>query len=98
MTPDQAYSIFNTMDLYHIRRIKPSDFAEQNRVMTRNVSKFEGKFSYQRTPYFKELINTLSPDHPARIVAFMKGAQIGASANLIENGLAWIFYAMSWYG
>lgn len=75
---------------YRISDILPSEFAEQNRVMTSDVSAWLGKFSYDRTPYFKEIINCLSPDHPARIVAIEKGAQIGNTAGVIENGICWI--------
>lgn len=69
--------------------LKPSEWAEKNRVMPQG-SPFPGPYSYDKTPYFKEIVNHLSPESPARIIAFMKGAQIGASAGVIENGLGWI--------
>lgn len=70
--------------------IKPSDWAEQNRVMDSSVSAFPGQFSFDRTPYTREIVDTLSQDHPARIVGVMKGAQIGFSTSVIENGIGWI--------
>lgn len=75
---------------YRLSTLKPSEWAEQNRVMTSEVSRFVGKFSYDRTPYLREIVDCLSPNHPARIVAVMKGAQIGFNAGVIENGIAWI--------
>lgn len=70
--------------------IKPSEWAEANRVMSSDVTSFPGPFRFDRTPYCKEIVDCLSPDHPARIVAVMKGAQIGFSVNVIENGIGWI--------
>ena len=73
-----------------ISDISPSDWAEKRRFMTSNVSAFEGPFTYDRTPYLKEPVNCLSPSHPARKIAVMKGAQIGFSTGVIENGIGWI--------
>ena len=74
---------------YHISNIRPDVFAETRRVMTSDVSAFEGKFSFKRSPYMREPLNRLSPDDPARIVAVMAGSQIGKTSNLIENGICW---------
>lgn len=74
----------------HVSNIKPSDWVEQNRVMTPDVSPIPGRFSYDNSPYIKELIDCLATDHPAKIVAVMKGAQIGFSTGLIEGGIGWI--------
>lgn len=73
-----------------ISTIKPSDWNEKNRSMDSSLSRYEGKFSYKVTPYTKEIVDCLSPDHPARIVAVMKGAQIGFSTGVIEAGVGWI--------
>jgi phage terminase large subunit GpA-like protein len=70
--------------------IKPSEWAEANRSMDSSVSRFKGRFSYDVTPYMREIVDCLSPDHPARIIGFMKGAQIGGSVGLIESGTGWI--------
>lgn len=75
---------------FKLSDIKPSDYVEQNRVMTSDVSAWEGKFRYDKNPYLKEIINRLSPDDPARIVAVMKGAQIGFTAGVVEGGIVWI--------
>lgn len=96
-TTDQIYERYGHQleDLLEASRIllsdiSPSVWTEQNRVMTTNVSPFPGPFSYERTPYLREVVDCLSPDHPARIVAVMKGAQIGFSTGVIEAGIGWI--------
>lgn len=69
---------------------KPSDWNERNRIMTSDVSPWPGKFSYDKSPYLREIVDCLAPDHPARIIAVMKGAQIGFSTGVIEAGIGWI--------
>lgn len=66
---------------------KPSEFAERKIVMKQP---FPGRFKYDKTPYTREIVDCLAPDHPCRWLAFMKGLQIGASAGVILPGLAWI--------
>ena len=58
--------------------------------MTTDVSPFPGNYKYDRTPYCREIVNCMDPAHPARIVAVMKGAQLGFTAGVIENGIGWI--------
>jgi phage terminase large subunit GpA-like protein len=73
-----------------ISNIKPSDWVEQNRYMTPDVSPIPGMFSYDNSPYAREIIDCLSPENPARRIAIMKGAQIGLSTGVIEGGIGWI--------
>lgn len=69
---------------------KPSEWAESHRVMTTDVTPFPGPFKFKHTPYCKEILDCLSPDHPARVIAVKKGAQIGFSVGVIENGIGYI--------
>jgi phage terminase large subunit GpA-like protein len=71
----------------HISTIKPSDWTEENVIMQKP---FPGPFRYNKTPYTREIIDCLAPDHPARIISVMKGAQIGFSAGVIYPGIGWI--------
>jgi phage terminase large subunit GpA-like protein len=73
-----------------LSNISPSKWNEQHRVMTTSVSPFPGKFSYNVTPYLREIVDCMSPGHPARIVAIMKGAQVGFSTGVIEAAIGWI--------
>ena len=68
----------------------PSEWNEKNRVMTVGVSPFPGRFSYDRTPYLKGIVDCFSPDHPAHTIAAMKGAQVGVSTGVIEAAIGWI--------
>jgi phage terminase large subunit GpA-like protein len=70
-----------------LSNIRPSDWVEQNVVMDQP---FPGPYRYSKTPYCREIIDCLAPDHPARWVVWMKGLQIGASAGVIIPGLGWI--------
>lgn len=75
---------------FHLSTIKPSDWIEANRFMDSSVSRYKGPFRYDITPYTREIVDCLSPDHPARIIAVMKGAQVGFSSGVIESGVGWI--------
>lgn len=75
---------------HQISTIKPSEWAEQNRTMDSSMSRFTGPFSYKVSPYAREIVDCLDPNHPARRIAIMKGAQIGLSAGVIESGIGWI--------
>jgi phage terminase large subunit GpA-like protein len=76
--------------VFELSTIKPSDWAEKNRTMDSSVSRFKGKFSYDVTPYTREIVDCLHPSHPARRIAVMKGAQVGLSTGLIESGIGYI--------
>ena len=67
--------------------IKPSDWAEQNMIMGKP---YPGPFRYSKTPYTREIIDCLAPDHPARDIAVMKGAQVGFSSGVIMPACGWI--------
>lgn len=92
MEHDYSQQIEEILDagLVYLSTIKPSEWAEKNRVMDSSVSPFPGPFTFNINPYTREIVDCLSPDHPARIVSVMKGAQIGFSASVIENGVGWI--------
>lgn len=70
-----------------ISNIKPSDWVEQNVIMGKP---FPGPFKYSRTPYAREIIDTMANDHPMRWVAVMKGAQIGLSAGVLIPIQLWM--------
>lgn len=70
--------------------ITPSQWAEKYRRMTTDVTPYPGPFSYNRTPYLREIVDHMSPTSPARILAVMKGAQIGFSTGVIEAAIGWI--------
>lgn len=85
----QINQLLNAAEFY-LSDMLPSEWAEKNRVMSSDVSSKVGKFSFNYTPYLREVLDVLSPSHPARIIAVMKGAQIGFSTGVIENSIGYI--------
>jgi len=67
----------------------PSEFAEKFITLSSAVSEVPGKMNYNLTPYAREIVDTLSPYHPAKIVGIMKGAQIGLSQGLLVPAIVW---------
>lgn len=74
---------------FQLSSILPSQWAEANRRMGSAESKYKGKFSYDITPYCKEIVDCCSPTHPAKIVSVMKGQQVGFSTGVIEPAIGW---------
>lgn len=69
--------------------LKPSQWAEKHRVMP-SENPWPGPFSFNRTPYCREILDCFAEDHPARVIVVKKGAQVGMSAGVIENAIGWI--------
>lgn len=65
-----------------------SEWAGQYRYLSTKASSEPGLWKNERTPYLKEIMDCLSPSHPAEKVVFMKGAQVGGT----EMGNNWIGY------
>lgn len=78
--------------LYSYKTVKdiPSEWVEKNIILPNEVSRFSGRYSYDLSPYAREIIDCLHPSNPAKIVAVMKGAQSGITQGVIVPGMAWI--------
>lgn len=63
-----------------------SEWADAYRVLVSVSSAEAGRFQMARTPYMREIVDTLSPQHPAERVVLVGGAQIGKS----EGGNNWL--------
>lgn len=89
---DFKQQIFDLIDSHDhkLNSQKPSEWTEENRVMGTSTTAFPGRFSYSRTPYLREPVDCLSLESEARVIAVMKGAQIGFSTGVIESGIGWI--------
>lgn len=61
----------------------PSEWYEENMVMPIGTA-FPGKFSFDLTPYWREILDCLSPFHPAKEVSIMKGAQLGGTVAVLN--------------
>jgi phage terminase large subunit GpA-like protein len=67
-----------------------SEWADRHRMLGSRDSAEPGPYRTARTPYLREIMDALSPSHPARRVVFMKGAQVGATT----VGSNWIGYVI----
>jgi len=67
-----------------------SEWANHHRMLSSRASAEPGRYRTTRTPYLQEVMDCLSPAHPAERVVFMKAAQVGAT----EAGNNWIGYVI----
>jgi phage terminase large subunit GpA-like protein len=69
--------------------LKPSEWASRHRMLDSSTSAEPGKWDNDRTPYLREILDSLGNQDPCEIVSFKKAAQIGGS-EVINN---WIGYS-----
>ena len=67
-----------------------SAWADAHRFLSSSASAEPGRWRTARTPYLREIMDCLSPSHPAERVVVMSGAQIGKT----ECGNNWIGYVI----
>lgn len=88
---DQLIELFeDTRKRRQLSTLKPSEWAEAHRMMTSEETPWPGPFTFDKSPYMREILDRLSPSDPAIKIALMCGSQIGKSVNVIENGICWI--------
>jgi phage terminase large subunit GpA-like protein len=68
-----------------LRYESPSEFVERVRYLTSDLTPFPGKFSFDKFPYFKKIVDCFNPLDPTKEVVFMKGNQIGATTAVLET-------------
>lgn len=71
----------------------PSEYIQRVRYIDKSLSPFPGKFSYEKFPYFKEIVDRLSPQDPTKYVFVMKGNQCGYTTGVLEPGLMYFMGA-----
>lgn len=64
-----------------IPNVKPSEWTETKRWLPSSISASPGPYSFDRSPFLKEILDAMGPDSPCREGAFCKGAQLGATTN-----------------
>ena len=67
-----------------------SEWADAHRKLSSRASAEPGQYRTSRTPYLREIMDALSPRHPAQRISFMKAAQVGAT----EAGNNWIGFVI----
>lgn len=72
--------------------ITVSEWADRHRILSTRLAAEAGPYRTSRTPYLREIMDALSPGHPARRVVFMKASQVGAT----EAGNNWLGYIIHW--
>lgn len=65
--------------------LKVSEWAEAYRVLDQSTSAEPGPWRTARTPYLREIMDSLSPSDPCEEVVFQKGTQVGGT----EGGNNW---------
>lgn len=68
-----------------IQVMTPSQWAEEKRYLPASNTGLPGYYSYDVTPYIREIVDCLSIDSPIREVAVMKGVQLGLTTGALEN-------------
>lgn len=72
------------------QRLTVSEWADAYRQLSSKASAEPGRWKTSRTPYLKEIMDSLSPTSPVERIAFMKGAQVGGT----ECGNNWIGFVI----
>lgn len=62
----------------------PSEYTEEVRYLDKELTPFPGKFSYDKAPFFREIVDLFSPDNPTKKVVLLKGNQMAATTSLLE--------------
>lgn len=82
-------SIFDRLD-FSDKSMKPSEFAEKYIKLDSAISALkQGDFSYDITPYMREIADRASPYDDARMIAILAGAQIGKTQAIIAPVILW---------
>lgn len=72
-------------EVVHERKFKlPSVYTEEVRYLDKELTPFPGKFSFDRVPFYREIVDLFAPDNPCKKVVLMKGVQMAATTSLLE--------------
>ena len=70
--------------------VQVSEWADDNRVLSRKVAAEPGEWRTARVPYIREVMDCLSVTSPVQDVVFVAGTQVAKS----ETGMNWLGYAI----
>lgn len=90
MWEDSYFEMHPSLFQYKSKKSIPSKWVEETIVLSRDVSRFPGRYKYDLSPYAREIIDRLHPSDPSRVISIMKGAQSGITQGVIVPGMAWI--------
>ena len=72
------------------KRLSVADWADQHRRLSNKGSSEPGPWRTSRVPFIREVMECLSPHHPARRIVFMKSSQVAGT----EAGLNWVGFTI----
>lgn len=93
--PDRLGGEISQVEAWFRDALKPdpvltvSQWADAHRMLSKKSSSEAGKWDTSRTPYLREIMDTLSVFHPAKKVVFKKSSQVGGT-ECANNWLGYI--------
>lgn len=78
--------IFN----YNLIKLPVDQWIEETIILPDSTSVYPGPLKMDWTPYMREIVSHIHTTSPVRTVSLMKGAQSGATANLVIPGICYI--------
>lgn len=75
---------------YNTIKPMPSHWVENNLVLPKEASRIPGKYSYDNSPYVREIIDRMHPSDPMKQMAIMKGTQCGITTGFIVPFMMWM--------
>jgi len=71
--------------------IKPavSDWIEENLILPEESSRISGRYSYDNSPFVREIADRMHPSDPTKQIAIMKGTQCGITTGFIVPFMMW---------
>lgn len=70
------------------RELLPSEWSERKRYLPASNTSIPGYYRFDVSPYWREVIDCMSPESPVRHVSIMKGVQVGATT-ILENTIGY---------
>ncbi len=63
----------------------PSEWSETARYLPKATTPQPGPFSFDATPYWREVVDNFDPNSPVQFTAVQKGAQVAFTVGVLEN-------------
>jgi phage terminase large subunit GpA-like protein len=79
-------------EIYGFQVTKPQvdSWMENKIIIPDSTSVYPGPYSFDLTPYMREIVNCLHPSNPVRFVSIMKDGQSGFTTALVVGGICYI--------
>lgn len=74
---------------YSTIKMMPSEWVEKYLKLPSEASRISGPYSYDNSPYVREIIDCMHPSDPTRQIAIMKGTQCGITTGFVIPFIMW---------